>query len=118
MADPEAGAAGGGAAGGVAGVRAPSAPAPARFQPGDLVRARPVDPAHHTRLPRYARGHLGRVEHVQPASPLPDDRARGVPSPRVEPVYTVRFAAKDLWGAGEHTVTVDLWESYLEPVPS
>jgi len=34
----------------------------------------------------------------------------------VEPVYTVRFAAADLWGEGTHAVTVDLWESYLEAV--
>jgi hypothetical protein len=33
---------------------------------------------------------------------------------RSEPVYAVRFAARDLWGAGSHSVTVDLWESYLE----
>jgi len=25
-----------------------------------------------------------------------------------------RFAAADLFGSGDHTVTVDLWESYLE----
>ena len=31
-----------------------------------------------------------------------------------EPCYAVRFAAADLFGSGDHTVTVDLWESYLE----
>ena len=35
--------------------------------------------------------------------------------PRVEPVYAVAFAAAALWGAGDHSVTVNLWESYLEP---
>jgi nitrile hydratase len=29
-------------------------------------------------------------------------------------VYAVRFPAAQLWGEGEHTVTVDLWQSYLE----
>lgn len=38
----------------------------------------------------------------------------GVAEPRVEPVYTVAFAAGDLWGEGGHEVTVDLWESYIE----
>ena len=84
------------------------------FHPGDLVRTATADPAHHTRLPRYARGHVGRIVEAQGAWTLPDESAQGHPDPRVEPVYTVRFAARDLWGAGTHHVTVDLWESYLE----
>jgi nitrile hydratase len=32
---------------------------PPVFRPGDRVRARLVNPAHHTRLPRYLRGHQG-----------------------------------------------------------
>jgi hypothetical protein len=87
----------------------------ARFVPGDRVVTTTFDPDHHTRLPRYARGHVGEVVEVQGVWPLPDDRARRMPAPRVEPVYTVRFAARDLWGEGEHEVTVDLWQSYLEP---
>ena len=85
-----------------------------RFAVGDRVRTRSLDPSHHTRLPRYARGHVGEVVEVQGIWPLPDDRAQRHPAPRVEPVYTVRFAARDLWGAGDHEVTVDLWQSYLE----
>jgi nitrile hydratase len=27
----------------------------------------------------------------------------------------VRFAAADLFGDGDHAVTVELWEDYLEP---
>ncbi len=46
--------------------------------------------------------------------PLPDNRARQLPA-EPEPVYTVRFAAKDLFGEGSHMVTVDLWHSYLQP---
>jgi hypothetical protein len=86
-----------------------------RFAPGDRVRARAVDPAGHTRLPRYARGAVGVV--VEPAGhhPLADDRARGLAS-RPQPVYHVRFAAADLFGAGDHTVTVELWEDYLTPI--
>jgi nitrile hydratase subunit beta len=88
-----------------------------RFAVGDWVRTRSLDPAHHTRLPRYARGHVGEVVEVQGTWPLADDRARGLPDSRVEPVYTVRFPAADLWGPpGEHWVQVELWESYLEVV--
>jgi nitrile hydratase len=88
-----------------------------RFAVGDRVRTRTVDPPHHTRLPRYARGQVGEVVDVQGTWPLADDRARGFPDPRVEPVYTVRFPADDLWGPpGGHWVHVELWESYLEVV--
>jgi nitrile hydratase len=84
----------------------------ARFARGDLVRARSADPDGHTRLPRYARGHLGEIVDGHGTWPLPDDAVRGVS--RSEPVYAVRFAARELWGTGEHSVIVDLWESYLE----
>ena len=86
-----------------------------RFAPGDRVRTRATDPAGHTRLPRYARGAVGVV--VEPAGrhPLADDRARGL-TPEPQAVYHVRFAAGDLFGEGDHSVTVELWEQYLEPV--
>jgi hypothetical protein len=84
------------------------------FRPGDRVRARRADPPHHTRLPRYARGAVGTVLERQGHHSLPDDRARRLPA-EPEPVYTVRFAAAELFGEGDHTVTVDLWESYLRP---
>lgn len=86
-----------------------------RFATGARVRTSLVDPPHHTRLPRYVRGRTGLIVEPQGAHPLPDDRARGLPEPRVETVYTVRFDARDLWGEGSHSVTVDLWESYLQP---
>jgi hypothetical protein len=88
------------------------------YPPGARVRARAEDPDHHTRVPRYVRGHVGEVVDCEGDWPLPDDSARGVDPPRVEPVYAVRFPARELWGAGGHTVTVDLWESYLEEVPA
>jgi nitrile hydratase subunit beta len=80
------------------------------------VRTALADPPHHTRLPKYVRGQVGEIVYCNGDHPLPDDRARQVPAPRVEPVYTVRFAARDLWGAGDHFVTVDLWQSYLSPM--
>jgi nitrile hydratase len=68
-------------------------------------------------VPRYVRGHVGEVVECQGEWPLPDDRVAGATPPRVEAVYAVRFAARDLWGGGSHTVTVDLWSSYLDEVP-
>ena len=83
-----------------------------RFAAGARVRARAADPDGHTRLPRYARGHIGEVVEVRATWQLPDDAVRGVF--RTEPVYAVRFPAAELWGSGSHSVIVDMWESYLE----
>ena len=84
-----------------------------RFSPGDRVRTARVDPPHHSRLPRYARGAVGTVVEPQGLHPLADLRAQGLPA-EPEPVYTVRFSAQDLFGAGDHSVTLDVWESRLE----
>jgi hypothetical protein len=85
-----------------------------RFAPGDAVRTSTADPEWHTRLPRYARGAVGRVVPGELHHPLADDRARGLPG-TTQAVYHVRFAAADLFGDGDHAVTVELWEDYLEP---
>ena len=86
-----------------------------RFAAGTQVRARVTDPDGHTRLPRYACGHVGEVVEVRATWQLPDAAVRGVF--RAEPVYAVRFTAAELWGSGSHSVILDLWESYLEEVP-
>ena len=85
------------------------------FGPGDQVRTSRVDPPHHTRLPRYARGAAGTVVELEGRYPLPDDRSRGLPA-ELQPVYAVRFPAAELFGAGDHQVTLALWESYLRPL--
>ena len=85
-----------------------------RYAAGATVRVRAADPEHHTRVPRYVHGHTGEVVAVLGRWPLPDDSARGITPPRIETCYAVRFSAGDLWGTGDHTVTVDLWESYLD----
>jgi len=87
-----------------------------RFPAGSRVRTRRTDPPHHTRLPRYARGAVGTVVESEGRHPVADDRARGLPS-EPEPVYAVRFAAQELFGEGDHAVTLALWERYLEPAP-
>jgi nitrile hydratase subunit beta len=86
-----------------------------RFAPGDRVRTLAVDPAGHTRLPRYARGAVGVVVEKAGEHPLADQRARGVQCD-AQPVWHVRFPAAALFGAGDHTVTVELWDDYLVPV--
>ncbi|HEX5822839.1 MAG TPA: nitrile hydratase subunit beta [Candidatus Limnocylindrales bacterium] len=88
----------------------------ASFVPGDRVVTRNLNPSGHTRLPRYARGKRGVVESVHGPFLLPDTNAHHRSLDR-EPVYTVRFEARELWGdAAEprQTVSIDLWQSYLE----
>ena len=84
-----------------------------QFSPGDQVQASRTDPPHHTRVPRYVRGAVGTVVEPEGRHPLPDLRSRGLAA-EPEPVYAVRFGAVELFGAGDHTVTVSLWESYLQ----
>ena len=79
---------------------------------GDRVRVRAGDPDHHTRVPRYVRGLAGEVVALLGEWALPDASVAGMSRP--EPCYAVRFAAAELFGSRDHTVTVDLWESYLE----
>lgn len=57
----------------------------------------------------------GIVVESQGLHPLADDRARGLPT-NPQPVYAVRFGARDLFGEGDHEVVLDLWEEYLSPV--
>ena len=86
-----------------------------RFRPGEIVRARNVHPAGHTRLPRYVRGRRGVVRSAHGPFLLPDTNA-ALLSRDWEPVYAVEFAAGELWGDGRpdrDAVCVDLWESYL-----
>ncbi len=92
--------------------------APPRFRPGDRVLAKNRHVHGHTRLPRYIRGKQGIVDRVHGIYDLPDMTAHGR-GPHPEPVYSIRFAARDLWGeaaAEKDSVYIDLWESYLDPV--
>jgi nitrile hydratase len=94
-------------------------PTSSRFVAGDRVRVRRMRPPGHTRCPRYVRGVTGLVERIQGEDVLPDI-ATYAPSAPIEPVYSVSFESRDLWGPSEQapfTVLLDLWESYLEQVP-
>lgn len=85
------------------------------FAVGQRVRAKDMSPSGHTRLPRYVRGHVGVVDIIQPAGVLPDTNAHFM-GENPQYVYTVRFDSYELWGADVEpfTVTVDMYESYLE----
>lgn len=90
---------------------------PPAFASGDRVRAREMNPSHHTRLPRYARGKAGVVEAVRGFFVFADANAQGL-GPRPQWLYTIRFDGRELWGAEADptlSVTIEAWESYLEP---
>jgi nitrile hydratase subunit beta len=93
------------------------APAPARFKPGDRVRAKNIHPRTHTRLPRYVRGHVGVVERLHGAHVFPDSTVLGK-GEDPQWLYTVCFDSQELWGAEADPtakVSVDAFEPYLEP---
>ncbi len=93
------------------------APAPARFQAGDRVRARNIHPRTHTRLPRYVRGHAGVVERVHGCHVFPDTVAAGE-GENPQWLYTVVFESRELWGPDADptlTVSIDAFEPYLDP---
>ncbi len=88
---------------------------PALFAVGDRVRTRSAPVDHHTRLPAYARGKLGRIAAVYGPHVFADAHARGL-GEQPQWLYNVVFTARELWGSeGDETATVsiDAWESYL-----
>ncbi len=90
--------------------------APARFKPGQRVRTKNINPETHTRLPRYARNHIGIVERVQGCHVFPDSSAIGK-GDDPQWLYTVVFDATELWGddADPHLkVSIEAFEPYLE----
>lgn len=98
------------------GPSAREAPGAAGFAVGDTVRARVMHPATHTRLPRYVRGAVGKVEAVHGGHVFPDASAHGQ-GDAPEWLYTVAFEGAALWGPDAEpglSVTVDAWEPYLE----
>jgi nitrile hydratase beta subunit len=85
-----------------------------RFAAGQPVRVRRISKAVHNRCPRYVRGVRGVVQRLLAPDWLPENEDMG--EHRRAPCYTVSFAAADLWpdDGADHTVLVDLWETYLE----
>jgi nitrile hydratase subunit beta len=96
--------------------RAPRAPA--RFKVGDRVRTRNINPATHTRLPRYARGRVGIIECVRGCHVFPDSVAIGQ-GENPQWLYTLRFDGRELWGENcdpHLKVSIEAFEPYLETI--
>jgi nitrile hydratase subunit beta len=91
-------------------------PEDARYAPGDRVLVLAPVTTGHTRRPAYVQGHRGGVVADLGGWVLPDTHAHGRGEQPAR-VYTVAFAAGDLWPDAEPgvRVMVDLFEPYLEP---
>jgi nitrile hydratase len=89
----------------------------AKFRVGQTVRARNINPAGHTRLPRYARGKLGSIATDHGVFVFPDTNVADLDE-KPQHVYSVQFAARELWGeeaSPRDSVYIDMWDDYLEP---
>jgi nitrile hydratase subunit beta len=87
------------------------------FNLGATVRARNLEITGHTRLARYVRGKVGVVAALHGRHVFPDTVAHDK-GEHPQPLYTVRFEARELWGDNvtrRDCVYIDLWEAYLEP---
>lgn len=92
-------------------------PIPPQYRIGAAVRARNMHPPGHTRLPRYVRGKHGVVTRFYGIYDFQDAMPPGTAAPP-QPLYAVRFEARELWGESAEAnsvVYIDMWESYLEP---
>lgn len=86
------------------------------FKVSQRVRARNINPTGHTRLPRYARGRVGVIIRDHGVYLFPDTNAHFQGEKR-QHVYSVRFAARELWGeraSSRDSVHLDMWDDYLE----
>ena len=88
------------------------------FSVGDSVRTVNRHPAGHTRLPRYARGRVGKVQAVRGFHVFPDAAAAGG-SEDPQWLYTVTFDGREIWGPEADPsliVSIDAFEPYLQAV--
>lgn len=93
-----------------------------RFAVDDRVVVRDIEPVGHAHLPLFVRGKTGVVERCLGDFAFPE---MATPAGTVEagesshqPVYSIRFAARELWGAdapGRDSVHFSIWHDYLKP---
>jgi len=90
---------------------------PPRFTAGERVVARNINPAGHTRLPRYARGRCGMIHRDHGVFIFADTNAMRRDK-KPQHCYSVRFTARELWGpeaSARDSVFIDLWDDHLDP---
>jgi hypothetical protein len=105
---------------GMYGVEPPAAAhAPAAFAVGERVRVRTAFPPGHVRTPTYCRGKSGTIERLCGAFANPEELAYNRPGLPAQPLYRVRFAARDLFadyaGLPADVVEIEIFQHWLEP---
>lgn len=86
-----------------------------KFKEGDMVVVKNINPATHTRVPRYVRDKLGCIDRDHGVFVFPDSAAHGK-GEKPQHCYSVYFSAQELWGSKasrNDSVFVDLWDDYL-----
>ena len=86
-----------------------------KYKKGERVKTIQYGNTGHTRLPMYARNKVGLVKSYRGNFLFPDAVAKGKED--AESLYTIEFAATELWGNSANPndkILIDLWESYLE----
>ena len=87
----------------------------AKFQEGDMVVVKNINPPTHTRVPRYVRDKLGCIDRDHGVCVFPDSAAHGK-GEKPQHCYSVYFSAQEVWGSKasrNDSVYVDLWDDYL-----
>jgi len=87
------------------------------FKPGDVITAKNINPATHTRLPRYIRGKVGVIDRDHGVFVFPDTSAE-MQGEKPQHCYSVKFSFQELWGsdaAETDALYIDLFEDYLLP---
>lgn len=90
----------------------------ARFQVGDEIIVRNLNPTGHTRLPRYLHGKRGVIERDHGVFVFPDTHAHHQ-GEKPQHVYSVRFSNQELWGregSPKDSCNVDVFDDYMDPV--
>ena len=91
-------------------------PEPAHFKVGDRVKVTAVDRRGHNRLPNYLRGQVGTITAKRGLVDFPDALAARQ-GRRPQPVYTVEFLAREVWGdsAARHDrLSAEIFQAYIE----
>lgn len=88
-----------------------------RFRVGDHVQVNNVHVQGHTRLPRYVRDKRALIVRFYGVDDFHDTIPEGSEA-EPQPVYNVRFEARELWGESaeaNESLYIDMYESYLNP---
>lgn len=94
---------------------AAESPAP-RFARGDRIVVRDVDPVDHAHLPLYVRAKRGVVERHLGMFAFPA-ASEGETGDSRRHVYSVRFTARELWGADapeRDNLFFSVWDSHID----